>query len=684
MKVFKNKKITIVIIIFLSISIFIIPLTLSKYNSQINNTITLNISKPVYTVVFHSNNGSDITSTQNFVYGESQNLNANSFTNGDLTFVGWNTESDGRGDKYTNNQLVNNLSQVNNDVINLYAQWENGVAEVNGTVYKTIHEAIAAVPDTFEETTVKVLTNITLNTGEDIIVESTKNIVFDLENITINCSKNANLIIIENHGKIKITNGTITSSSGQSVINNESDGTLIITGGQIIATGSKQGIYNNGGRLEISGDAYISNTSSNRPAVDNLNSGTIIITGGTVFSRQYYGIRNKASLTVGDKDGIISRTSPSITGSVGINTDRNFSYYDGVIKGRSTVIDSMNYISDTEDDVYFISGRETINGLSYNTIYISDTAIKITFNPYGGTVDKTEKLLEPGNQIGQLPEPTHSIYAFAGWYTEASGGTKVEESTVFDHSIELFARWAPAVASVNGKLYPSLQNAINKVPDNTETTVVILDNITENISIPSRKKIIFDLQSYTISNNGNSAVITNRGYLKIINGTITSDADTAIINNNSPGELVITGGNLLATGSRQTIYNDKGSVTISGTAYLSSVTPERATVHNLASSTMTITGGTIVSANQQAVINYGNLVIGTKDGTINTSSPELIGATYGVTNDSSFNYYDGVIKGVSGAISGSINELEDNSQIVSGSELIDSTTHVTNHLEIVS
>jgi len=99
------------------------PFIYGKYTSRYGIDITLNVSKPVYTVVFHSNNGVDETSTQNFVYGTSQALKTNAFTKINYIFAEWNSEADGSGTSYSDEEVVDKLTSINNDNVDLYAQW---------------------------------------------------------------------------------------------------------------------------------------------------------------------------------------------------------------------------------------------------------------------------------------------------------------------------------------------------------------------------------------------------------------------------------------------------------------------------------------------------------------------------------------------------------------------------------
>ena len=67
----------------------------------------------------------------------------------------------------------------------------------------------------------------------------------------------------------------------------------------------------------------------------------------------------------------------------------------------------------------------------------------ITFNTSGGNVSPTNKKVTYRNAYGELPLPTKTGYAFDGWYTSASGGTKITANTTFNEATNqtLYARW---------------------------------------------------------------------------------------------------------------------------------------------------------------------------------------------------------------------------------------------------
>jgi uncharacterized repeat protein (TIGR02543 family) len=60
----------------------------------------------------------------NMTYDVSKMLTGNRYTRSGYSFNGWNTEADGSGDSYTDQQSVMNLVSEANGTITLYAQWE--------------------------------------------------------------------------------------------------------------------------------------------------------------------------------------------------------------------------------------------------------------------------------------------------------------------------------------------------------------------------------------------------------------------------------------------------------------------------------------------------------------------------------------------------------------------------------
>ena len=79
-----------------------------------------------YTVKFNGNGASSGSmADQSFSYDTAQNLTSNAFSKGTAyRFTGWNTSPDGTGTSYSDGESVNNLTEIANGVVTLYAQWE--------------------------------------------------------------------------------------------------------------------------------------------------------------------------------------------------------------------------------------------------------------------------------------------------------------------------------------------------------------------------------------------------------------------------------------------------------------------------------------------------------------------------------------------------------------------------------
>ena len=99
------------------------------------------------------------------------------------------------------------------------------------------------------------------------------------------------------------------------------------------------------------------------------------------------------------------------------------------------------------------------------------------------------------------------------------------------------------VAKIGETTYPTLQAAINAAKDGETTTVELLDNTTEDIIIPTGKKVILNLNVKKLTNSSNDTITVANGAELTIEGAGTVDnvthAKAAIFNN---GTVVLNGG----------------------------------------------------------------------------------------------------------------------------------------------
>lgn len=84
----------------------------------------------------------------------------------------------------------------------------------------------------------------------------------------------------------------------------------------------------------------------------------------------------------------------------------------------------------------------------YGTTKYQSQSHKITFNKNAknATLKTTSKQVKTNSKYGTLPTPTRRGYYFLGWYTKASGGSKVTAATVFKltKNQTLYAHWTKA------------------------------------------------------------------------------------------------------------------------------------------------------------------------------------------------------------------------------------------------
>ena len=100
----------------------------------------------------------------------------------------------------------------------------------------------------------------------------------------------------------------------------------------------------------------------------------------------------------------------------------------------------------------------------------------VTFDATGGSVIPVTKSVTTGSAVGTLPVPFRNLYTFDGWYTTASGGTKVSASTTVSGNVTYYAHWTKLPYSFSGDADWTLQ------PDGSWRSGVIMDDCTSTIS----------------------------------------------------------------------------------------------------------------------------------------------------------------------------------------------------------
>ena len=339
-----------------------------------NHTLKAIWTPNQYTISFNANDGTGSMSNQTMTYGTAANLTANSFTRTGYIFDGWNTESDGSGESYTDGQSVTNLTASNNATINLYAQWTPIVASttIGGTTtyYRTVQDAIDAVPADGTSQSEGTLGTVTLlydgTREESVVVSEGQNVLFNTNGKTLTSATNT----ITNNGEIKITGtGRIESTNTYtnqlkyktfSVINN---GDMIFEQATIYSS-TTGGIYNdetgklvvNSGTINVNSAGIVNDSKNieNNIAAVEINDIEIITNANCIVNRYSYTHIKDGTYTQNNNDGDM----PAIING----------YLDGaVVTGKIKIDNARVTASNTARAVYQHSSEEIeINGGTYN------------------------------------------------------------------------------------------------------------------------------------------------------------------------------------------------------------------------------------------------------------------------------------------------------------------------------
>lgn len=136
---------------------------------------------------------------------------------------------------------------------------------------------------------------------------------------------------------------------------------------------------------------------------------------------------------------------------------------ESIISGKSLLNVKGQIIAVTEDE--------------YNN-YLTGL-FKVNFNANGGSVSETSKNVVYGTSYGTLPVPTRDYYTFNGWYTAASGGTKVTSDTIMNSTedVTLYAQWTinPTSGWIKASELPAGAEIVNSKWSYDKTTNITSD-----------------------------------------------------------------------------------------------------------------------------------------------------------------------------------------------------------------
>jgi len=343
-------------------------------------------------------------------------------------------------------------------------------------------------------------------------------------------------------GKVEVSGGIVNATSNgtngykgyEYGIYNEDGSTVNVSGGTVSATsGYGYGIYNAGrGRVRVAEGGAVSGNSygiynAGQGIVTVAEGGTVSATGiGLLYNGGYeyriYGIYNAVRGTVEVNGGTVS-----ITGSI---TGMGMYYVYGIYnEGMVKVLEEGTVSVEMKNSSgMVITANYGIYNLGTAILGLRDGKINSTTPVITGTSYGIYNENGIFNFYDGIIKGSNSIYSIGTINKEI--GYKIQKSKESSTSLEQAVlekdSEETSVALIGEKqFFDNLESAIASVPDNTETTIYLLQDIefTRPIEILSGKNIILDLNGHTITNLVNGPIITNNGTLTIKDsiGTIT-------------------------------------------------------------------------------------------------------------------------------------------------------------------
>ena len=366
------------------------------------------------------------------------------------------------------------------------------------------------------------------------------------------------------------------------------------------------GIIEGGTSIDASSTVTISGNSTQVGAIANY--GTVTVNGGTLTGQ--FENRNMATFN-GGKISTSDSNSLYLNSNQTVNISSGFEIENKAERTDAYGINIANGICNVAEGVTVTADYGTGIYISYGTLNLGLKARPV--NTASPTI--TGAVNGINHRSG-----TFNFYdgIITGTGSGALGGTAPNDlpdgftvQTANNGTVAWLESSAIAsdVAVVNNVRYKSLQSAINAT---TTGVITIVDNITLDspVVIQNGKNIVIDLSSYRIEYAGADAVVENNGTLTIVDG------------------------------------NEDGTDPTEYSMIKNTVGP--------------------------AIQNNGTLTIGSDaDSAVYTNSPRIVGGTYAVVNNSSatFKFYDGILKGVTAAVDGTIT----NTTSISGYTLTDGT-----------
>lgn len=527
-----------------------------------------------------------------------------------------------------------------NDTFTALVNFDGAVSITGGTLtgYRGIQNGDGSDTSTAEVMISGANTSIT---GTNIgIWNVSSSAVVQIQNGTIQSGTAYGAYAINNSGDLTITGGTISGNSG--IFNQGSNATVTISGTSTQITGTRYGIINQGtseNAIDVQGGTITGSSSSSYSGIDSSN-GTVTVSGGSISGYYSIDMNDGGWLRLTGSPTISSIRARSSTTSFSNTTSNNFGV---VIEGTFTTRDIEITESAQTDGTYLAYYENTdtaldwgyhfrlgivseslyLNGTSDLCLGVANVRNQTRSISYAQLADATK--FAENNDILIVQRNHTTDTALVGIpLTIISNSAVTVTGNITQTASTLTLGGGSAQLSIDGAITvtSSTLNVINCYID-VPTTSVRLGAITNNQGTVT-------VSGSTLESPLGPAFVNNSGYMEFADSEITSmlpitndngelnfiDNNTIIcltsaITNTNNGILKIN--NSQVSAPMETIQNESGTVTISG------------------SSTITAANDPTGDVKGIAVVNYGNGSVEITGGTITGSRAIVNGSTASTT-----------------------------------------------------
>ena len=496
----------------------------STYYSSINGAIENANSNDE--IVLLKDTTENVTNNKNIVL----NLNSNKLTgtinnnqNGNLVIKNGIIEKN--GSTVINNSgtlALGTLDSSDNEAVNLYSNRyivsnSGDVIVNNANLYVNTTSSYEAINSSSG--------NITMNRGNILVTSSsgieaiygTANVVVNGGVISAESTDYSSAYGISISGNVVINDGVIiaksNSSSAYGIAMNHTNSSLIVNKGTISATSNGNsdayGIYDYyGADVTINGGTILGISNGDSGYGIYLVNRHITINDGTISGIS----KNDNSYGVYMYTGDIVMNN-GIVSSLTFNPDYNVYGISGKTKFNGGLIITHAAEEDYRinmDDYEIPYGKTLIEEEQeddYEYAYLDNARDykTITFDGIDGSaIGSSKVLLQTGDRLGFVPSGSKNGYYLDGWYTEPTGGLKINESTIVTDDVTYYAHWKKSIASAN------LEKSSVTLDKNEEYTVNItnLDTIEEDFTYSSNNTSVATVDANGVITGLTDGIVT--------------------------------------------------------------------------------------------------------------------------------------------------------------------------------